>query len=188
MRPERRSVPGLAEELVNLEASLGPDAGPRDVMLLAEGLWLDGQSARAIERLRPLTETRPDLIAPLVLMAWCHDEEGSVTEADRLRRRVAQLDPANPHAVVRVPRTEAAVVEADPEAEAEPERALTEQELRAIPPGPLYSATLAEIFARQGFEQKAIEIYRVLEQAQPERADFRNRLRALERRVGEASP
>jgi hypothetical protein len=69
----------------------------------------------------------------------------------------------------------------EPERQAEPERALTEEELRDVPPEPLYSATLAEIFAKQGFEEKAIEIYRELQRAHPERVDVRQRIRALER-------
>ena len=69
------------------------------------------------------------------------------------------------------------------ESEAEPERALTAEELSRIPPSPLYSATLAEIFERQGFEEKAIEIYEQVVRAHPDRADLRDRIVALRSRL-----
>jgi tetratricopeptide (TPR) repeat protein len=71
----------------------------------------------------------------------------------------------------------------DPESEAEPERALTAEELADIPPSPLYSATLAEIFERQGFEEKAMEIYAEVVRTHPERVDLRERIAELERRL-----
>ena len=70
----------------------------------------------------------------------------------------------------------------DEEAEAEPERALTAEQMADIPPSPLYSATLAEIFERQGFEEKAMEIYAEVVRAHPERVDLRERIAELERR------
>lgn len=69
--------------------------------------------------------------------------------------------------------------------EAEPERALTLDELGSIPPGPLYSATLASIFERQGFEGKAIEIYEALLRTHPERMDLRERILTLQSRAQE---
>jgi hypothetical protein len=77
---------------------------------------------------------------------------------------------------------------ADPEQEAEPERALTPEELADIPPSPLYSATLAEIFERQGFEEKAIEIYEEVVRTHPERVDLRERIAEIERRLPAGPP
>lgn len=74
-------------------------------------------------------------------------------------------------------------VERDPEREAEPESALTPDELRSIPPSPLYSATLGEIFEKQGFDEKAIEIYREVVRQNPDREDLLARIEALESRV-----
>lgn len=200
MRPERRSVPGLAEKLPALEASLQPDASPRNVMRVAEGLWLLGRSDRAVDLLTPLVNGAPSLVAPRVLMSWCYEDAGKAAEARQVRRRIAELDPANPFGETEAEEPPVAdpapgkdsreiVLEPDAavpagEAEAEPERSLTEAELKEVPPGPLYSATLAEIFAKQGFQEKAIEIYRRLEKLSPESDDVRSRIRALEEQAG----
>ena len=97
MRPERRAVPGLADELPALEASLGEDASPRNVMRVAEGLWLCGRPGDATEILRPLARGDRTLIAPRVLLAWCLEDQGLEAEAEVCRREVAELDPANPY-------------------------------------------------------------------------------------------
>jgi hypothetical protein len=71
---------------------------------------------------------------------------------------------------------------------AEPEAALTPEELRAIPPAELLSATLGEIFERQGFDEKAIEIYREVVRRHPERGDLLARIEALEARAAGHGP
>ena len=202
MRPERRAVPGLAEELPALEASLGEDPSPRNVMRVAEGLWLAGRPGEALEILKALVRGDQALIAPRVLLAWCLEDCGRDAEAEVCRREVALLDPSNPYGVsggVPDRGTSDGVAAASEggetaragdgyqapreEVEAEPERSLTEQELRAVPPGPLYSATLAEIFAKQGFQEKAIEIYREIEKADRDRPDVRERIQSLEEQL-----
>jgi tetratricopeptide (TPR) repeat protein len=204
MRPERRFVEGLAEELPGLRAALPADASAREIMRVAEGLWLVGSADEAAALLERVVRDDAWAIAPRVLLAWCYDEVGRADDAERCRARVREIDPANPYAIAAPPAAVAAAapVIAQPapvepalpepalagEREAEPERALTAQELREIPPSPLYSATLAEIFAKQGFEEKAIEIYRALEHTDPGVADVRERLRALERGVGGPPP
>jgi hypothetical protein len=75
----------------------------------------------------------------------------------------------------------------DPDAaerQAEPEAALTPEDLRAIPPFELMSATLGEIFERQGFDEKAIEIYREVVRRNPGREDLLARIAVLEGRAG----
>jgi hypothetical protein len=208
MRPERRPVAGLSEALPALVAAVRANAAPREVMCAAEALWLAGRADEAAALLVPLVREDRWAIAPRVLLAWCYEDTGRAADAERCLARVRELDPANPYAAAVAPAESvpaasppagpepAAAVpdEAPPaepvpldEREAEPERALTAQELREIPPSPLYSATLADIFARQGFEEKAMEIYRALERAEGSPADVRERLRALERRAGGAS-
>lgn len=76
----------------------------------------------------------------------------------------------------------------DPEREAEPESALTEAQLRDIPPSPLYSATLAEIFEKQGFEGKAIEIYEEVVRRDPARRDLQERITDLRARLAASAP
>lgn len=93
-----------------------------------------------------------------------------------------ELEPAST-GVAEVPEEPAPVEAPDEELEAEPERALTEAELADVPPSPLYSATLAEIFERQGFEEKAMEIYAEVVRTHPERVDLRERIAELERRL-----
>ena len=47
-------------------------------------------------------------------------------------------------------------------------------------PGPIPTATLAELYERQGFVERAIEIYRQVLMAQPDNEEARTRLTALE--------
>jgi len=215
MRPERRSVPGLEEEVPALEALLADDPSPRDVMMVAEGLWLLGRPERALDLLDRLAAENPSLIAPRVLAAWCCEDVGRREEALRHREAVAAMDPANPFAretEAEAPAPEPVVAAAeepvgeeeekekedegdvaatkaiDDELLAEPERPLTEEELRAIPPGPLYSVTLADIFARQGFHEKAVQILRDLDRQGLASEEARDRLRALEEQLGRSFP
>jgi hypothetical protein len=90
-------------------------------------------------------------------------------------------EPISPPQEPIAPRAEAPAPTMRPagESEAEPERALTAEELAKVPPSPLYSATLAEIFERQGFEEKALEIYEQVARTHPERSDLTARIATL---------
>lgn len=168
MRPQLPPVPGLQDEIPNLVASLGSDLSSRNVMRVAEALWRAGRPDDAIELLAPLTERDRSAIAPYVLLGWCYEDAGRAGDADAVFRLVHELDPANPYARPRAAEPEAPSAPPDAEREAEPEDALSEEELSQIPPGPLYSKTLGEIFERQGFEEKAREIYARVEERKPE--------------------
>jgi predicted Zn-dependent protease len=110
-------------------------------------------------------------------------------------RAVAESPDAPPSVAEPVPAAEApSIASADappvgrpvaetPESQAEPERPLTREELAEIPPDPLYSATLAEIFAKQGFEEKAIQILQEVLRQHPDRSDLATRMAELERRL-----
>lgn len=210
------ALPGLAGLLPTLEASLDADGSARNVVRVAEAFRMAGQSRRAVELLQPVVEREPARISPRVLMAWCLEDLGRIEDAQGMLESVRAMDPGNPFArepepsrpVAPPPRPElvldlAAVVpppapepyEAtpvavvrDPEREAEPEAALTEEELRDIPPSPLYSATLAEIFEKQGFEGKAIEIYEEVVRRDPARQDLQDRITDLRARLAESAP
>lgn len=212
MRPEPRSVPGLAEALPALESSLHEDASPRNRMCVAEALWLAGRSDDSVSLLEPWVGAEPEAIAPRVLLAWAYEDLGRLSDAARVWSDVEALDPANPFVPVESPApTAEPVLEAPPaadasgeptdseapvrtqpdvlaplgtpESQAEPERPLTREELAEIPPDPLYSATLAEIFAKQGFEEKAIQILQEVLRQHPDRSDLASRMRELERRL-----
>jgi tetratricopeptide (TPR) repeat protein len=191
MRPEPPIVPGLAETLEPLVRSLEDDASPRNVMKVAEALWITQQPARAVSLLEALVTGNPDLIAPHVLLAWCYEELDRTEDVREAFDVIRRLDPGNPHLP---PRDEASPevvphdVDEDFEHEAEPERALTLEELSHVPPSPLYSVTLAEIFERQGFEEKAIEIYREILKIHPEREDLAQRIHRLESRTPGETP
>jgi tetratricopeptide (TPR) repeat protein len=183
MRPHLPPVPGLVDALPELVESLTEDLSSRNVMRVAEALWRVGQTARAVELLAPLTERDRSAIAPHVLLGWCYEDTGQPDKAFEAFRLVYELDPANPYARAHVeadvaaeatippPRdpetaTEEAVTLEEPmstaaelELEAEPEEPLSDEELREVPPGPLYSKTLGDIFEKQGFDQKAQESY-----------------------------
>ena len=201
-------VPRPAERLPELEESLQRDASPRNVMLVAEAFRQSGHSARAAELLHPVVTREPTRISPRVLLAWCQEDLGRVEDAHAMLESVRALDPGNPFArepepsrpvrptfVVRAPDPAEAAARtlpppapaADPEMEAEPERPLTPGELSRVPPGPLYSATLAEIFEKQGFEDKAIEIYEEVVRRHPDRRGLRDRIVDLRAREAEGA-
>jgi predicted Zn-dependent protease len=194
MRPESGTVPDLLEALKRLEAEVWSDPSPRNVMGLADAYRLAGRPERAAEVLAPLLAEDTAAIAPRVLLAWCLDAAGRGQEAASARDTVRALDPANPFGRAPGPSSPAGTPDSasrpaadgtrSGESEAEPERALTPEELARVPPGPLYSATLAEIFERQGFEEKALQIYEQVVRAHPERVDLSARIATLRDRRG----
>jgi len=199
-------LPGLVGQLPELEASLRVDPSARNVVRVAEAFRFAGDSGHAVELLRPVVTREPSLISPRVLLSWCLADLGLVEESRTTMASVRSLDPGNPYARAAEPelpvpstfvkRAELPGSGAWPpplevgtaaETEAEPERPLTEQELREVPPSPLYSATLAEIFERQGFEGKALEILEEVVRLHPERGDLRERIVDLKAREAEGA-
>ena len=189
MRPEPRSIPGLNERLSELEGSLAQDPAPRNVMRVAEAYWISGRAREAAHLLEPLVHDSPHAIAPRLLLGWCYEDCGLAEMSRKSIDIVRSLDPANRY--LRLPSVKSEEVlagepaRAGSEKEAEPEPALTIEELRSVPPSPLYSGTLGQIFESQGFEEKAIEIYREVVRLNPSREDLLARIEALESRVGE---
>jgi len=194
MRPELRSIPGLTEQLSALEESLARDSAPRNVMRVAEAYWISGRARDAARLLEPLVHESPNAIAPRLLLGWCYEDCGLAEMSRKSIDIVRSLDPANRY--LRPPSVKAEPVPADGEVprestrgdsekDAEPEAALTVEELRQVPPSPLYSGTLGQIFESQGFEEKAIEIYREVVRLNPSREDLLARIEALQSRVGE---
>jgi len=45
---------------------------------------------------------------------------------------------------------------------------------------PIYTRTLAELYIKQGFDEKALEVYRFLRRHEPDAEDLRTRIEALE--------
>lgn len=169
--------------LPELEASLQQDASPRNVLRVAEAMRLAEEPARAVEILAPVTEQNESWVAGRVLLSWCLAEAGESERAAEVWEDVVRLDPENRHLTVpAVPATMEERAEAL-EREAEPEAALSPRQLEDVPPEPLYSATLAEIFERQGFEEKAIEIYQEVLRTDPDRVDLVDRIEELNRRL-----
>ncbi len=171
MRPDPRPVPGLAEALPELQSRLEKDASPRNLVLVAEAFWLAGHPELALEALDPAIARNEGGVAIRLLAGWCYEDLGLPRDAEAAFEAVRKTDPANPYA--------AGDPHAVTERAAEPERALSPEELSEVPPGPLYSATLAEIFEKQGFEGKALEIYREIVRLHPERDDLHQRIDEL---------
>ena len=189
MRPEFRSIPGLAEQLTALQDSLAVDPAPRNVMRVAEAFWISGRARDAARLLEPLVHDSPNAIAPRLLLGWCYEDCGLAEMSRKSIDMVRTLDPANPYLRPPPAKVEEPVSReasgTDGERAAEPEAALTVEELREVPPSPLYSGTLGQIFESQGFEEKAIEIYREVVRLNPSREDLLARIEALKSRVGE---
>lgn len=205
----------MAEALPVLESSLGADASPRNRMCVAEAFWLSGRPADAVRLLEPWVAGESEAIAPRVLLAWCYEDLHEAESAAGVWGVLRALDPANPFLAeeeaagpaapeaqpdadrpvapeAKEARGATSATEApeppDLESQAEPERRLTREELAEVPPDPLYSATLAEIFAKQGFEEKAIQILEAVIRQHPERTDLRDRVAELTNRLSGGSP
>jgi tetratricopeptide (TPR) repeat protein len=186
MRPEFRTIPGLTEQLAALQDSLAVDSAPRNVMRVAEALWISGRARDAARLLEPLVHELPNAISPRLLLGWCYEDCGLAEMSRKSLDIVRTLDPANPYLRPSPAKSEEdASPKAEGERAAEPEAALTIEELRQVPPSPLYSGTLGQIFESQGFEEKAIEIYREVVRMNPNREDLLARIEALEGRAGE---
>jgi tetratricopeptide (TPR) repeat protein len=189
MRPEFRSIPGLTEQLAALQDSLAVDSAPRNVMRVAEALWISGRARDAARLLEPLVHELPNAISPRLLLGWCYEDCGLAEMSRKSLDIVRTLDPANPYLRPSPVKNEEDSSRESPKLEgeraAEPEAALTVDELRQVPPSPLYSGTLGQIFESQGFEEKAIEIYREVVRMNPNREDLLARIEALEGRAGE---
>lgn len=146
--------PRAGEETPAAQATAALDASPPEVA--------SGEPARLTELAEPAEPPEPAEAAPPAEPA---PSAGAAQPA--VPTPPAEAEPSFPS------------IRGDTEWEAEPEHPLTEQELRDVPPSPLYSATLAEIFERQGFEEKAIEIYEEVVRLHPERTDLRARIADL---------
>jgi tetratricopeptide (TPR) repeat protein len=191
MRPEPRIVPGLAEALPELLSSLERDGTLRNFLRVAEAHWLAGDPLTAISLLEPMAAGGKAGVAVHLLLGWCYEDAGMAGAAKESLAEAERLEPENRYA-----RSEDTAAdesgsepesgpEIDGETQAEPERELTPEELQEVPPEPLYSATLGQIFERQGFEEKALEIYREVVRVHPEREDLRQRIDDLVRREDE---
>ena len=216
MRPEPRAVPGLPGALPELELSLLDDRSPRNVVRVAEAFWLAGEPRRSIRLLELLLVEERETIAARILLGWCYEAAERPADAARIWNELAHLDPENPFAgepadataaepsaqmlaedeplvgrtpppVALEPAAGAKEPPRDSEHEAEPEAELTAADMEHVPPAHLYSATLAEIFERQGFAEKALEIYREIVRRNPERQDLVARIEVLEAGRGEES-
>lgn len=169
--------------LPELEASLQQDASPRNVLRVAEAMRLAEEPARAAEILEPMVGQHENWVAGRVLLSWCLGEAGEAERAAEIWADVVRLDPENRHLQAAAAPATMEERASALEREAEPEAALSPRQLEDVPPEPLYSATLAEIFERQGFEEKAIEIYEEVLRADPGRVDLVDRIEALNRRL-----
>ena len=112
-------------------------------MGLAERVPSRGSTGARDRSAGPLLAEDTSAISPRVLLAWCLEEAGRSDEALAAMIEVHGLDPANPFARPARPITASAggVGFSGGETQAEPERALTPDELARVPPSPLYSAT-----------------------------------------------
>lgn len=73
----------LAEQPDHLEAQVG----------LAETLWRTGRMAAAIERCQRTLANAPSCVKPLLILAAIEHDAGREDDAQRIVRRVAELDP-----------------------------------------------------------------------------------------------
>lgn len=146
----------------SFETALTLDAGNADGLKgLARLCHLQGDSAKSRALLGKLLELAPD------------DQAA--------RKMLAALPPEPPPApVVPTPPTPAAQTVESAAVESKPQRS---PRSAVNPNAPISTATIAEIYVRQGFTLRALKVYRDLLQADPHNEEIRRKLVDLKARI-----
>lgn len=164
--------------------------------LVAARVYRDrGEGDGAHRAFRRVLELDPENLEALRGAAVLAEESGRTGEALELWQRLARLDPGEEAAAVHIRELKlrhfrvAEGAESDAasgEAEAAP---ATGEESEDHDGGEgeeteVYTRTMAELYVRQGLEERAVEVYRRLAEQRPDDEELRSRLEELESRRG----
>jgi tetratricopeptide (TPR) repeat protein len=180
------------ESLDRLRQAWDRDPGSLAFVPLGESLRLRGDLEEAIRITRSGLAHKPNHSSGHLVLGRCLFDKGEFSDAIREFEEVISLDSKNALALrllgLALKRKgwsddgETAVATRT-ERERKPE--MFEVESRASLEHPLdiefFTKTMGEIFERQGFLRKALEVYQRLLSAHPERADIRERIEAIEK-------
>lgn len=191
---------GLLDEAVDL-ARKGTEVVPSyapGFVALGRALAERGESAAARAAFAAALELDAEHLPALVGLATLHFGAGETQAALELLLRAQQLDPQDEVVTRLLPvvQTLAARLSVAPPAAAPPPvretAAVAEEAAEPFVPGvsqpPIATATLADIYIRQGFPEKALKVYGDLLQSDAGNAEIRSRYDALRRQIGGESP
>jgi len=149
--------------------------------LLAEAYTLSGLLARASEELSRAAALIGEMAGPYLMLARAHAEKGSRDEALRLLHFYLTFHPDDEDArelLTRLQPPEPAALQRGETREEKEEEEEKEQEPFEIPE--IATATLAELYLKQGEREAAIRTYRKVVERNPDDEQSRNRLNELE--------
>lgn len=181
------------DSLDRLRQAWERDPGSLAFVPLGESLRRRGDLEEAIRIARAGLEHKPNHSSGHLVLGRCFFDKGEFSEAIREFEEVISLDSKNALALRLLGLALKAKGWANSEEASPPTRRQREPELaRSVETGlrtavedPLdiefFTKTMAEIFERQGFLRKALEVYQRLLDAHPERTDLRERVAAIER-------
>lgn len=152
----------LVAAVGSFEAALALDENNADALKgLARLCSLQGESARARTLLGKLLDSNPE---------------------DQAARKMLSTLPADPAPVKVAPPVVVPPAKA-PESEVEEPKPLRSGRSAPNPNAPISTATIAEIYVRQGFTLRALKVYRDLLQADPHNEEIRRKLVALKAQI-----
>ena len=182
-----------ASQVVNKGLESHPDFSPAHIVL-ARILCQQGEYSASEDSFKKALESDPESLAALVGYARLNILLGKESAARALLLDARKLSPADPvinKLLLSLP--EDAVVETVAETvipatepEDEQQEYLVEEEPReeqGVPESnalPLASATLAELYRKQGLTEQALNVYRQLSTKDPDNLLFRRKIRDLE--------
>jgi len=172
------------EEIRELRALFWSDRDPEGRVFapLADAYRRAGEHALAIEVLSEGLRRQPDFVPGHVVFGWVRRDRWEPAEAAAAFRAALALDAENADALEGLAELGGAAESAD-----RPEAADAAPEPHRTGDG-LLTRTMADLYARQGLFDRALDVYRRLLERDPGDRALRDRVRELEARAGSAVP
>jgi tetratricopeptide (TPR) repeat protein len=175
------------ETLDRLRDSWARSPGSLAFVPLAEALRRRGDLDEAIQVSRAGLDHRPNHSSGHLVLGRCLFDKGDLSEAIREFEEVVSLDSKNALALRLLGLAlkgkgwgRAVEPEAGPAAARSAESRATRVGGEELGDIEFFTRTMAEIFERQGFLRKALEVYQRLAATHPERTDLQERIQAIE--------
>ncbi|MFH1679645.1 MAG: tetratricopeptide repeat protein [Candidatus Eisenbacteria bacterium] len=172
-----------------LRTALERDPASLAFVGLAQVLLDRGEPDEAVRICRDGLLHHPNHSTGHLLLGLALDKSGQEDDALRAFREVIDLDPGNRLAKIRLGEAYRKGTPTPPPKAPSTARALPSTEEEEEPEGDLgeeiafFTFSMAEVYEKQGFFEKALTIYQRVLSLQPGREDVRGRIRELRRRM-----
>ena len=171
--------PSIEDEIRQLRALFWSDRDPEGCVFapLADAYRRAGDLEQAISLLDEGLVRQRDFAPGYVVAGWVRRDRGEDDAAALAFRAALALDPENAEAQQAL--TELRATEVDEVASDEPDAAVQPAASGPAPSGPV-TRTMADLYARQGLNDRALAVYRQLLERDPADAGLRARIAELE--------